>query len=255
MATYNGEKFIRHQVDSILKQLDSNDEIIVSDGNSTDSTLQILETYNDKRIKIYNLNRNLIRNSGGGEYSVIQKVKYNFINALSYATGDIIFLCDQDDIWLENKVKVCIDKLRHYPLVVHSSRIINNNYEVIQESSNNWLKGNYVSFFQTLILSPFCGCEMAFTADVKESILSNADIICRYMISHDHAIGYLVMCKYGRKNAHIFHDVLHLYRRHGNNVSSSSEKSSHSIYFKISYRIYDILLYLRMMIRSFRNKL
>jgi len=54
MATYNGEAFLKKQVDSILSQLSEEDELVVSDDGSTDSTIEILKLYNDSRIKIYN---------------------------------------------------------------------------------------------------------------------------------------------------------------------------------------------------------
>lgn len=55
MATYNGEKFLREQIDSIIAQLDESDELIISDDGSNDATLDILYSYNDSRIKIFHL--------------------------------------------------------------------------------------------------------------------------------------------------------------------------------------------------------
>ena len=91
IATYNGEKYIKEQLSSILSQLEENDEVIISDDSSTDNTIQIVENFKDKRIRIFRE----------------QKFKspiYNFENAISKATGDIIFLSDQDDIWHKAKV-------------------------------------------------------------------------------------------------------------------------------------------------------
>ena len=84
MATYNGEKYLREQVGSILTQLGENDELVVSDDGSTDSTIDILKSYNDPRIKIF------INTGRHG-------VNSNFENALRHADGDYIFLSDQDD--------------------------------------------------------------------------------------------------------------------------------------------------------------
>ena len=91
IASYNGEKYIKEQLNSILCQLEERDEVIISDDSSTDNTVQIIESFKDKRIKIFRE----------------QKFKspiYNFENAISKATGDIIFLSDQDDIWHKAKV-------------------------------------------------------------------------------------------------------------------------------------------------------
>ena len=98
IATYNGEKYIREQLDSILPQLGLDDEVIISDDSSTDNTLKIIEEYNDCRIKIFSNNK---------FYSPI----LNFENALKKAQGDFIFLSDQDDIWKSNKVEVVMKYL------------------------------------------------------------------------------------------------------------------------------------------------
>ena len=90
IATYNGGAFIKDQIYSILLQLSQNDEIIISDDGSRDSTLNILFSFNDSRIKIY---------KNGGKHGVVS----NFENAIKHATGDYIFLCDQDDVWMPGK--------------------------------------------------------------------------------------------------------------------------------------------------------
>jgi len=104
MASYNGEKYIRQQIDSILPQLGESDELIISDDSSTDDTISVVKSINDNRIK-------LIKD---------QKFKSpvsNFENAIKNATGDFIFLCDQDDIWQPNKVESVLPFLKQYDLV------------------------------------------------------------------------------------------------------------------------------------------
>lgn len=96
LATYNGEKYIRQQIESILPQLSAADEIVVSDDESTDQTVPILESFNDSRIHIYIHKR---RN----EKVVWDYATHNFENALSHAKGDYIFLSDQDDVFLPEK--------------------------------------------------------------------------------------------------------------------------------------------------------
>ncbi len=91
IATYNASKYINAQIVSILGQLASNDEVIVSGDLSTDDTVEIITSINDARIKVIKSNIRL---------GVIK----NFERSLYAAKGDIIFLSDQDDIWLPNKV-------------------------------------------------------------------------------------------------------------------------------------------------------
>ena len=91
IATYNGERFIREQIDSILRQLSSDDEIIVSDDGSTDDTISIINSIDDKRIRII---------EGPRKHSPT----HNFECAMKEAKGYYIFLADQDDVWKPNKV-------------------------------------------------------------------------------------------------------------------------------------------------------
>lgn len=96
LCTYNGERFLKQQIDSILNQTICVDEIIVCDDGSKDKTLEILADYKNKfpeLFKIYINEKNL------------RSVK-NFEKAISLCTKDIIFLCDQDDVWLGNKVEI-----------------------------------------------------------------------------------------------------------------------------------------------------
>ena len=121
IATYNGALYIKEQLNSILPQLSDNDEIIISDDHSTDDTLQIIRSINDKRIKIF-------INQGEKGYTP------NFENALQKALGEYIFLCDQDDIWMENKVSYCINELQSYDFIVSDAVIINSDGQATKDS-------------------------------------------------------------------------------------------------------------------------
>lgn len=100
MCTYNGEKFIREQLDSILQQTVSVDEIIIQDDCSTDGTYNILLEYEQKysSIKIYRNSQNIGINA-------------NFFNAISKAEGDYIAISDQDDIWHQQKLELQIKNI------------------------------------------------------------------------------------------------------------------------------------------------
>ena len=92
MAVYNGEKYIREQIASILGQLAPGDELIISDDGSSDGTLDEARAFGDARIRL--LANQLDRGYSG-----------NFENAIRHAGGDIIFLSDQDDVWLPGRVE------------------------------------------------------------------------------------------------------------------------------------------------------
>ena len=89
MTTFNGEKYIEKQIESIIHQSLPVDEIIVCDDGSTDHTVELLKKYDVKLIQNF-------QNLG---------YKLNFKQAMEKCNGDYIFLCDQDDIWEKDKVK------------------------------------------------------------------------------------------------------------------------------------------------------
>ena len=125
MATYNGERYLKEQIESILKQTYSNFRLIISDDCSTDSTRNILEEYHqkDNRIEIYYQDKNLgyIKNF---EF-LLNKVENNFY-----------MLADQDDIWISDKIEKSMKKLEQEKadLVFCDLMLINQNGEKIADS-------------------------------------------------------------------------------------------------------------------------
>ena len=110
IATYNGKEELRRQLDSIYPQLSVDDEIVISDDNSTDGTRELIKTYIDNDAclpKVYLID-------GPSLHSPIP----NFENALKNAKGDYIFLSDQDDQWMPNKVEVMMKALQQSSCVV-----------------------------------------------------------------------------------------------------------------------------------------
>ncbi len=110
LCTYNGEKFLREQIESILAQTYKNLEILIVDDCSTDKTIDILNTYaeKDKRIK-------LIRNE------VNLGFNKNFEKALGLTSGDYIAISDQDDIWLPQKLQQLLDNIKNNWLIFSNS--------------------------------------------------------------------------------------------------------------------------------------
>ena len=194
IATYNGEKYIKEQLLSILPQLGKKDEVIISDDHSTDNTLDIVKGLNDNRIKI------VINNREKGYTS-------NFENALSYAIGDYIFLSDQDDIWMSNKVDYCIAELKEYDLVVSDAILINSKGEKIDDSF--FYKRNvYYTWLGNIFKFGFLGCCMAFKMNVLKKALPfpKKHLYC----THDNWIFLVAQSFYKVK---ISHEKLIRYRR------------------------------------------
>lgn len=224
ITTHNGEKYIKEQIDSILPQISSEDEIIVSDDNSTDKTLDIVTNFKDDRIKILHHKQN----DNKFEYP-FYKVTKNFENALLHARGEIIFLADQDDVWLENKVKKILPLLEKKILVVHDCFIVDYKREIINSSYFN-INRSKSGVINNIINCSYLGCCMAFRKELLESALP----FPQKPIAHDIWLGLLAELT---RNVLFYDEKLIYYRRHDTNVSTSSNKSKFSLKIKISYRL------------------
>lgn len=200
MATYNGEKYIKEQVKSILLNLAPNDELVISDDGSNDTTLKIINSFKDARIKIINGPKN--------------GVKQNFANAIEHCKGKYIFLSDQDDVWTNNKVEKVLEIFEKYDCdcVTHNCDVVNGDMsEVIIESffkHRNSKSGVLTNIYKNRYL----GCCMAFSSKMKEYILP----IPNDIEMHDQWIG--IICDKHGKSKFIEDKLIH-YRRHGGNVS------------------------------------
>lgn len=225
MATYNGAKYIQNQLQSIIFQLSQNDEIIISDDGSTDGTLEIIDSFNDSRIKVFH---HVKANCTGG--NLLHKlVSSNFENALMKASGKYIFLSDQDDIWLHNRVAFVIDYLSNYDLVYCNFSVVNEHEHLIRKYGFTH-KPITRSFIYNVYKMPFYGCCMAFNFELLKYILPFPD----NLVSHDNWIGFLSM-KFGK--IIYLHEPLHGYRIHSSNISYTNRKSPNSLLNKIYYRV------------------
>ncbi len=199
MATYNGEKYIHEQLESILKCLGDGDEIIVSDDGSTDLTREKVSEFGDPRIKL----------TDGPK----KGVKKNFENAIKNCTGRYIFLSDQDDIWEPSKVAKVLEafKADKCAVVVHNCELIDEDGGKLLDSYFAYRKSG-PGRFKNFVKNSYMGCCMAFDATYKDKILP----IPNDIEMHDQWIG-LICERYGK--AVFIDDILLKYRRHGNNAS------------------------------------
>ena len=116
MTTYNGERYIKEQLESIINQTRKVDEIIIFDDCSKDKTVQIIrEAIKETEIKIF-----LTVNEKNVGYIE------NFRRAIEKSTGDYIFLCDQDDVWMNDKVEKMLDIMEKYDI-----RVLFTQYDMI----------------------------------------------------------------------------------------------------------------------------
>ncbi len=221
IATHNGAHYIKEQIGSILCQLEINDEIIISDDGSTDNTIDILLAFNDKRIKIH-FYKQPVKSKHSHTY-----VCRNFENALKYAKGEYIFLADQDDWWMPNKVEKCVAALTNNILVVHQAEVCDRslNFKGMLMYEDNFVFKNYLS----LRRGKYYGCTLAFRKELLDYVLP----FPMKLILHDQWIGCMAELK-----GDVYYERVPLikYRLHGDNTSGGP--STNSLFFQVWYRIY-----------------
>lgn len=214
VATYNGATYVRQQLESVLCQLAPDDEVVVSDDGSTDATLDVVRAMSDSRIRI-------VEGPKRG-------LTYNFENAINNAQGDYIFLCDQDDVWLPNKVERMVEELQSHDLVVSDACITDAD---LTDTGRTLFDLHHPrrGAIPTFVHTSYIGCCTAFRRRVLERLLP----FPKNIVMHDYWVGQC--CDWFYTTAFI-PDVLMKYRRHGGNTSSLSEGSRLSLFEKISYR-------------------
>jgi len=204
MAAYNGGKYIDAQLDSILVQLRDEDEILIVDDCSQDDTRERILRSADPRIRLLRHSKNL-------------GVVPTFEDALRSATGDVLFLCDDDDVWAPTKVQRFLDVFeRHRDVEVVTSRVslIDENDDRLPNSRVN-REGRFSSgFWKNVLVNHYQGSAMA----IRASLLGRVLPFPRHKtFLHDAWIGTRNEVAGGRTEF-IDEDLLY-YRRHAKNAS------------------------------------
>lgn len=210
MATYNGEKYLYEQLDSIRCQTLQPDEVIICDDCSKDSTFKMVEEY----IKKYQLKTwSIAENKDNKGYSK------NFSDALKLAKGDIIFLADQDDIWMLDKIEKMVEIMRvnssiellasnvkpfymgNDPRKVSYERVRSKKEVVKIKDKAKWIKP----------MRP--GCSMCF----RRSLLENYDKLWFAGYAHDALLWGMAVLN---ETAYLYNRDTINFRRHDTNASS-----------------------------------
>ncbi|PSW30360.1 alpha-L-Rha alpha-1,3-L-rhamnosyltransferase [Photobacterium phosphoreum] len=201
MAVYNGQDFISEQLDSIVNQTLTVDEVIIVNDCSSDNTMSIILGYSKiLNIKIINNKENI------GVIKSFEKSLYN-------ATGDCIFLCDQDDVWKKNKVKLMIEMLNK------NKGLCISDYELIDKCTkpfNEKIKINIenLSIIKTIIKNHYIGCSIAFNRELLDYALP----FPKNIPMHDSWLGIIASYYF---NVSVLSESTLFYRRHDNNVTGT----------------------------------
>ena len=224
LASYNGEKYIEKQIASILRELGEGDELVISDDGSTDRTIEIIKSFDDSRI-------NLITNPGPAHGT-----RANSENALCHTRGDLIFMSDQDDLWMPGKVSTMLNVLTPGIDLVHHDSVVTD--EGLNELSPSLyeLMNNGPGVIKNMKRGSFYGSHMLITRRLLE--------LCKPFpendeVGHDLWIGLVASMKCQMK---FIPDKLIYYRRH---------ESAHCDLFKPSKRSLATKLYGRVVMLKY----
>ena len=223
MASYNGAKYIKRQLQSIITQLGPDDQVVIVDDGSKDDTVQIVKSFLDPRIQLHSNSKNI-------------GVVKTFERALHLAKGDLILLSDQDDLWYDNKIAVVmnifltqeVDLILHDAVIVNGSHIISNSLHESVTSSTGLVKN--------IVSNTYTGCCMAFKKEILNKILP---IPTRRGIFHDSWIG--IMSKYYGYKVELINIPLIEWNRHGQNVSTTTRRKIINILSERLILLYSII--------------
>ncbi len=228
LATYNGEKYIEEQLNSLLNQSFCEIKIIIRDDNSTDRTIEIIKEYCDKfPDKVSLVEDNIITNSS----------TKNFMQLIMYASSEYVMFCDQDDYWEPSKVEMTYKKMKEIekslggdiPVLVYTNYIIvDENLKEIEGYKNNKKIYSKLTFNKLLVENYVTGC----TIMINKSLYKNINGYDKRILMHDWWIA-LYASAFGEIS--YIPDKLMKYRQHGNNCVGAVNLKS------IKYRIGKIL--------------
>jgi glycosyltransferase involved in cell wall biosynthesis len=219
MATFNGEKYVARQLESILEQLAANDEVIVVDDCSTDGTVKAVERLNDPRIAVHINDRN-------------RREVCSFSRAISLAQRRYIFLSDQDDVWLPGRVALIRKALQTALLATTNFEWIDQDERPLRVYCDGVLSRDSSRHFKNIAdifvgKTNYFGCAMAFRRALVPLIVP----IPKYVESHD--LWIALAANLIRSNVHLDEKTLRK-RRHGNNATSTI--SARSLALKLRAR-------------------
>lgn len=217
MATYNGELYIREQIDSILTNTYEDWKLIICDDGSLDNTISIVEEYTRKYPEKIYLHENA-KNMG---------VMFNFLHGIKRSDSSYIMFCDQDDVWKKDKIQVTYDKMKcieqnenkNIPIAVFSDAlVVDSTLNIIHSSFHKVgvLNVEKLDLSHILMENKLLGCTVMINKIVKE-MLTTLPTTARM---HDWWIA-LLCASFGTIG--VIKEPTILYRQHDNNVIGGNQ--------------------------------
>lgn len=202
LATYNGELYLREQLDSLLNQTYKNIEIVVSDDCSTDGTQSILQEYAHKDKRVYwSVNKN---NQG---------FISNFSRAVSLCSGEVIFLCDQDDVWYERKIEKHLERYKDSTIQWAYNEVVvtDKNRKII-----GYLTDTILDYWtrRNLLYYTWGSCVLGCATSYRASLIKNIWPADQNAPGHD---SWIQLAIYPARSAYV-PEVLQQYRQHNQNT-------------------------------------
>ena len=230
LATYNGEKFLREQLDSIVNQEYESWELLIHDDGSADNTISILNEYQNnypKKVRIL-FDQNIFASASKNFFHLI---KHRSIDA------DLYCLCDQDDIWDKSRLKLIIKRYNFKegkkPVLIHSDlSLIDANGKLIEKSHNKLINNqkNLITKSTVLYYNPIPGCAMTINSALADKIS-----YCRYMVMHD---WWILLCAIEENSTMIYIDFpLVKYRQHSGNVLGYKKINILILFIRLLFKI------------------
>ena len=230
LATYNGERFLREQLDSIINQEYKSWDLLIHDDGSIDNTISILNEYQNnysKKIKL------LI------DQKIFSSASKNFFHLLEQRSRDanLYCLCDQDDIWHKKKLKLIIEKYNsienNMNILIHSDlSLIDAEGKLLERSHNQCInyQKNQITKNTTLYYNPIPGCAMAINSTLVDKISYS-----KYMVMHD----WWILLSAMQENTHVIYIKFPLvkYRQHSGNVLGYKKNNILKLVIRLFFKI------------------
>ncbi len=218
LATYNSEKYIKEQIESIISQTYKDWEIVIRDDISKDNTPRIIELY----IKNYPNKISILDNKGESKRAYL-----NFVELMKNTDSEYYMFCDHDDVWLPNKIEISMNRMKEVekpdtPVIVHTDmKVVDEKLNIIHPSF--WKFSNllpeHTSFVEMVLCNSANGCTMLFNNKAKEVSLQNV----AYAKMHDILLNQSVSANGGIISP--IYEPTVLYRQHSDNVVGAQKRS------------------------------